>query len=138
MKNYHWTICEPDQPDVIDKGMIRKDEIMDTFLQYPWEEKLKILRNLPEDEICFSPSLEFEDMETGLGVVFSAVNGDAGMEFYIFYKRDTVEKTFLGLSKRQVKGKVSDISDQQFEDARIFLEAFLKNDTAYMEKKIRN
>lgn len=110
---------------------------MDTFMQYPWMEKLKILSSLPEEKICFSPSLEFEDTVTRQGVIFSFVGDDAGTEFYIFYKRDKMVSIFWGLSKRLVRGKVSDITGQRFEDAQAFLEAFLRNDTAYMEEKIK-
>lgn len=136
MKVYRWTICEPDHPEVIEKGMISGDDILQTFLQYPWKEKLKLLNSLPEDKICFSPSIEFEDSDAGHGVTFSCVGDETDMEFYIFYKRDKMVSNFGGLFNRQVKGKISDITGQGLADAQAFLEAFLKNDTAYLEQKI--
>ncbi len=100
-------------------------------------DRLQKVAGMNDKDICFSPSLEFENLETKQGVVFSIVGNDVvNHEFYIFYKRDKAKKSFLGISTKEVKGYVSDITGQTKEDAIQFLTAFLNNDTAYLEEKI--
>jgi hypothetical protein len=137
MANYRWSICEPDNPDVIEKGSIRKEEIMETFEQFPWIDRLRKMAGMQDNAICFSPSLEFENSDTKQGVTFSIVGTELTHEFYIFYKRPATVKT-LGLFKRHVDNHLSDITGQTKEDAIKFLNAFLNNDTVYLEEKIKN
>lgn len=137
MSNYRWSICDPTNPVVIEKGKIEQDKIMETFEQFPWIEQLRSMSLMKEEDICFSPSLEFENTDTKLGVTFSIVGDEANYEFYIFYKRPKTIKSFFGLIKRDVEACVSDITGQTMDDARKFLAAFLNDDTAYMESQMR-
>jgi hypothetical protein len=137
MANYRWSICEPDNPQVIEKGLIRKEEIRETFEQFPWMDRLRKIANMRNEDICFSPSLEFENLDTKQGVTFSIVGTVLENEFYIFYKRSVTVKT-LGLFKRQVDNHISDITGQAMEDAVRFLDAFLNNDSDYLEAKMKS
>jgi hypothetical protein len=136
MANYRWSICEPDNPQVIEKGLIRKEEIGETFEQFPWMDRLRKIANMRNEDICFSPSLEFENLDTKQGVTFSIVGTVLENEFYVFYKRSVTVKT-LGLFKRQVDNHISDITGQTMEDAVRFLDAFLSNDSDYLEAKMK-
>jgi hypothetical protein len=137
MANYRWSICEPDNPQVIEKGLIRKEDIRETFEQFPWMDRLRKIANMRNEDICFSPSLEFENLDTKQGVTFSIVGTVLEHEFYIFYKRSVTVKT-LGLFKRQVDNHISDITGQTTEDAVRFLDAFLNNDSDYLEAKMKS
>jgi hypothetical protein len=137
MANYRWSVCEPDNPQVIEKGLIRKEEIRETFEQFPWMDRLRKIANMRNEDICFSPSLEFENLDTKQGVTFSIVGTVLENEFYIFYKRSVTVKT-LGLFKRQVDNHISDITGQAMEDAVRFLDAFLNNDSDYLEAKMKS
>ena len=137
MANYRWSICEPDNPQVIEKGSIRKEEIRETFEQFPWMDRLRKISTMRDNDICFSPSLEFENLDTKQGVTFSIVGTELEHEFYIFYKRSVIVKT-LGLFKRQVDNHISDITGQNKEDAVRFLNAFLNDDRDYLEAKMKS
>src|SRR6185503_5202234 len=115
---------EPDDPKVIEKGSIRKEKIVETFEQFPWIDHLRQMAGMKEDA-------------TNQGVTFSIVGTESDHEFYIFYKRTATIRT-LGLFKKQVDNHISDITGQTKEDAINFLQAFLNNDTAYLEEKIKN
>lgn len=136
MSNYRWSICEPDNPNVIEKGSIRKEMIVETFEQFPWMDRLQKMAFMKQDDICFSPSLEFENIDTKHGVTFSIVGEERSYEFYIFYKRPATVKLF-GIFKRNTDNHLSDIVGQTMEDAITFLNAFLKDDTDYMEAKMK-
>ncbi len=136
MANYRYSICEPDNPEVIEKGSIRKEMIMETFDQYPWMEKLKKITDMGEDNIYFSPSLEFENLDTTHAVSISILGDTSKYEFYTFYRRP---KTFkiLGLFKKKMDKYLSDITGQTKEDAARLLTAFLDNDYGYLEEVMK-
>jgi hypothetical protein len=69
MPNYRCSICEPDDPKVIEKGSIRKEEIIETFEQFPWEDRLRKMETMKDDDICFSPSLEFINTDAKQGLL---------------------------------------------------------------------
>lgn len=137
MANYRWSICDPTSPTVIEKGRIEQDRILETFEQFPWIEQLRNMSSMKEEDICFSPSLEFENTDTKLGVLVSIVGDINNYEFYIFYKRPKTVKSFFGLIKRNIEGCLSEITDQTMDSARKFLAAFINGDTAYMESQMR-
>lgn len=137
MSQYRWSICEPETPEIIEKGLIEKDKIMETFEQFPWLIYLQQMAGMKEDDIHYSPSLEFENLETKQGVSISIAGETDKYEFYIFYKRNKTIKTFFGLSTKEVIGYLSDITGQTKEDVIKFLSAFLNNDTIYLEEKMK-
>ncbi|MEI9945997.1 MAG: hypothetical protein WDN26_17470 [Chitinophagaceae bacterium] len=137
MSIYRWSTCLPDKAGINEMGLITKEDAIEAFEQFPWIEHLSKMDFLKEEDIYYSPSLEFENTDTKHMVTFSIVGDDKGNEFYIFYKRPKVIRSFFGLSKKEVEDYVSDITGQTKEDAIKFLTAFLNNDTAYMESKIK-
>ena len=139
MPNYRWSICEPDSPSIIEKGLISKESIMENFQQFPWMDKLQKQISMKEEDVCFSPSLEFESLDTKQGVTFSILGDSANnYEFYIFYKRAKTIKSFFGFSKKHVENHISDITGQTMEDATSFLKAFLDADVEYIEAKMKD
>jgi hypothetical protein len=137
MSDYSWSICEPDQSKVIEKGSIRKDKILETFDQFPWIDRLRKVAGMNEDDVCFSPSLGFKNPETGQGVEISIVGTEENYEFYIFYQRPAAVRVF-GLFKKNSKHHLSDIAGQTKDDVIKFLSAFLNNDSNYMEAAMKN
>jgi hypothetical protein len=135
MANYRWSICEPDQPTVIEKGLILKEDLMAAFENFPWMGYLRQMEGMKESDIHYSPSLEFENLDTKQDVVFSIAGNEVNNEFYVFYKRPKTIKTFFGLSKKEVDGYMTDITGQTKEDALHILTAFLNNDTDYLGEK---
>jgi predicted secreted protein len=122
---YKWSVCDPLIKDVIEKGNIDKEDIISTFTNYPWVEMLEKLAGAKQEDICFSPSLEFRDEESGRGITFSAVEKDNGYCFYVFFKRpETVSKLF-GLRKVEDPSYVSDILDQTTESSLELLNKFV-------------
>jgi hypothetical protein len=137
MVNYRWSVCLPDNPEVIEKGNISREDILTTFLEFSWTDYLRKMATMKEKDIHYSPSLEFENKDTRQGVTFSIVGDEFKNEFYIFYKRHKTVKSFFGLFSREVDDHVSDITGQTKEDAIKFLTAFLNNDADYMESKMK-
>ena len=65
-----------------------------------------------EEDIFYSPSLEIENKDTKHGLSISAVGNHDSFEFYIFYKRPKIVKTFFGLKEKIKNGYLSDKTGQ--------------------------
>ncbi len=137
MAQYRWSICEPNDADVIEMGTISKEKILETFEQFPWTERLRQMSEMKDREIQYSPSLEFENLESKQGLTFSIVGDLFNYEFYIFYKRPATVRYLFGLVKREMNDWVTEITGQTKEEALKILTAFLNNDTIYLEEKIK-
>lgn len=137
MAAYRYSICEPLNPQIIEKGAIEKEHIVGTFEEFPWVDHLEQMEGKEIDDIHYSPSLEFENTATRHGLCFSIVRKETEDEFYVFYKRPATIKSFFGLIKKQVPDHVTDVAGQTREDALKILAAFLNDDHHYLEKIIR-
>lgn len=113
---YRWTVCDPLKEDIIDKGEIDRDEILETFHTFPWEEMMQKQINAADGDIYYSPSLEFENTTNKNSIVISAIPNSNDLQkdgyvFYIFYRENTDAPSFEKI-------------DQTFEDAEKFLKLF--------------
>ncbi len=134
--NFRATFCDPFQKDIIELGDISKDSIIDKFEKIPWPDFLMRMANSKEEEIFYSPSLEFENMDTKHGLAISAVGDQNNYEFYIFYKRPKKVKSFFGLKEKLNEDYTSDKTGQTKQDVLNCLKALVKNDTSYLANNI--
>jgi hypothetical protein len=134
---YHWSICEPDNPAVIEKGLIQKEDILQTFIEFPWMDRLRKIAAMKDEEVCFSPSLEFVNKDAKQGVTFSIVGDENENEFYFFYKRPKTVSSFFGLSKKYVEGYLSDKTGLTKEDAVNILREFINYNFEYLELQVK-
>jgi hypothetical protein len=128
---YNWTICEPFNPKVVDKGAIDKSIIIETFNSYAWADLLKDVEENPE-KVCFSPSIEFIRQD-GAAVTFSVFDKREDLIFMFFFKRNKMVKGSFGFGTKE-KEIISDI-DITFTESKIVLEQFLANDFESIENR---
>jgi hypothetical protein len=104
MTEFRYSICEPLNPKVIEKGMIAPDSVIGLFNDFQWDYYLKQIEvaETRKMDIYFSPSLEVENKANKNGLTISAVGDPEDPEFYIFYKRpiSVVKKQFFVNRKR--------------------------------------
>ena len=97
MSEYTWSICGPDNPDIEEKGPIQRDQILQTFQEYPWLEQASLQESLEPDQVHLSPSIRFT-RETGVrSLELSLYDWHSGLEFYLWYERPVTRKSFFGL-----------------------------------------
>ncbi|MGH1338643.1 MAG: hypothetical protein ACRBFS_21195 [Aureispira sp.] len=130
-KTFRYSICEPLNPTIVEKGKIEQEEIIATLEAFPWESYLLEMNQAEQAAIHYSPSLEFENQTNEQGLSISAVGTPEEYEFYIFYKRP---KALLE-SGVVDKDYWSDLTGQTLEDAKIYLEALMKDDQVYLEEQ---
>ena len=134
---YRWSICEPDNPSVIEKGVIEKEDIVQTFIEFPWIDRLRKIATMKDDDVCFSPSIDFKNTETKQGVEFSIVGDENEYEFYFFYKRTKMVSSFFGFSKKTVEGYLSNKTGLTKDDAVNILQEFIKDNFEYLELQVK-
>lgn len=122
---YRWSVCDPLVESVIEKGRIRKEDILSTFKAFPWVDHLSKMETLQESQIHFSPSLEFANTLDNRGLTFSAIQEGEAFVFYIFYMRPEKIKKLFGLIEKDEPRYVSDLLDQSFDEATEILKEFI-------------
>ncbi len=132
--NFRASFCDPFKPDIIEKGKIEKNKIMETFNKIPWLEYLAKMKTPKEREIYYSPSLEVENIDNKNGLSVSAIDDT---EWYIFYKRPKLVKRFFGLIEKMDNDYLTDIQGQTEKDVRNCLDALIRNDLQFLENKIK-
>lgn len=130
--NFRASFCDPFKKDIIEIGDVEENKIMKLFEEIPWQDYLTRMKSAKESEIYYSPSLEIENKENRNGLSVSIIEGN---EWYIFYKRPKLVKSFFGLVKRMDDNYMTDILATE-NQVKISLKALLRNDLDFLESKI--
>lgn len=137
-----YSICDPFRKDVVKKGKIEFSEVLSTFQEFPWLETLKKMEHTPEEDIYYSPSVEFYDNEQKRGLEISAVaNGDHvandGFIFYVFYKRPKtfITKKWFKQTEQHNPEYVSECLDLSLDETKDILKNFAMQRYDDLEKK---
>jgi hypothetical protein len=133
MNEFRYSICEPTNPEIIEKGKTISSDIMQIFEKFPWKSYLEEMEN--SKNIFHSPSIEFENLSNKNGLAISAVGNPDKYDFYVFYKRPKLQKTWFGLSKKLNNNYTSELLDQNKDETIEFLKALIDNDLGFLENK---
>lgn len=104
--NFRGSFCDPFKPDIIELGNIENEKIMEIFNQVPQTEFLAKMKTAKERQFHYSRSLEIENKDNRYGLSVSAVDGT---EWYIFFKRPKLAKSFFGLSEKMDQNYLTEI-----------------------------
>ncbi|PIQ19803.1 MAG: hypothetical protein COW65_18645, partial [Cytophagales bacterium CG18_big_fil_WC_8_21_14_2_50_42_9] len=115
---FTYSICKPLESEIIKMSEITSEEVMRLFEEFPWIEYLNVMNNVPEENIFYSPSLEIENKETRHGLSISIVGDAQHYEYYIFYKRSEMRKSFFGLLEHKHENYISEKQGQTYQDAK--------------------
>lgn len=135
MSQFRYSICEPTNPKIIEKGKIDSSQILEIVENFPWKLHLEEIEKVKD--VYYSPSLEFENLRNTNGLSISAVGTPDKYEFYVFYKRSKIQKTWFGLSEKLNNNFTSDLLDQSKEKTIELLKAFIDNNLSFLESKFQ-
>lgn len=135
MSNFRYSICEPTNPKIIEKGKINSSEIISVVENYPWKSKLEEMERLKEP--YYSPSLEFDNLNNKNGLSISAVGNAEKYEFYVFFKRPKIQKTWFGLSEKLNNDYTSELLDVSKEKTLEIIKALVDNNLNFLERKFQ-
>ena len=135
MNEFRYSICEPTNSEIVEKGKVISADIMQIFEKFPWKSYLEEMEN--SKNIFYSPSIEFENLGNKNGLAISAVGNPDKYAFYVFYKRPKLQKTWFGLSEKLNNNYTSELLDQSKEKATEFLKALIDNNLNFLERKFQ-
>jgi len=81
---FKYTICNPLNPNILDKGPISKEDFIQVLNEFQWLKMLNAQIAADESKIYYSPSLELVNANSNHGLAISIIEPN---QFYIFYKR---------------------------------------------------
>jgi len=131
------SFCDPLKKDIVEMGDIDKDKVFEIFEDIKWNSYLSKMKDVRDEYIYFSPSFEIENKENKNGLSISAVGEPDNFEFYIFYKRPKMIKSFFWAAEKMTEDFLTDVTGQTKKDALDCLSALLKNDVDFLENKIK-
>jgi len=118
---FKYTICDPLISNAIDKGTISKEGALQAFNGFPWEEMLAKMRTARPEDISFSPSIEFSNLDDGSSFTVSVVEDEKETVFYLFYKSapdDSLEVELLDQTAEATIDALGEFVEGQHEQLR--------------------
>lgn len=132
-----YSICDPFNPEVIEKGEILATEFFKVLDEFPWLEWLEKCNQVQASEIYFSPSLELRNESNSHAISVSLVGDENENEFYLFYKRPKLieKKSWFKTVQVMEPNFLSERQMQSIDNVRDAFKALIEND---FEKLDRN
>ena len=133
---YKYSICHPEKPDIEYKNdPISGKNVMEISKNYPWIEKLKFSDSLNQEDIHYSPSLDFTCIENGKSFGLTAhYDKDQNLEFSLWFNRPKKVKVLFGLLGEKEKMIVDDIWSIDFKKSMKYLEHFINENYTLIEE----
>jgi hypothetical protein len=118
---FEWTVCDPLKEKVIEKGVIPQEAVLPGFREFPWGSMLAKMKAAKENEIHFSPSIGFTNVEDGHSMDISIVDDGKQTVFYLFYKdsaADSATSDLLDQSAETTIEILGEFSNGQYDLVR--------------------
>ena len=135
---FKYSICHPLKKNIeYINHPITKYEVLKIVENYPWKEKLELQANSNNDDIYYSPSLNFLNIENNRSFELTA-NFDKknNIEFSLWYNRP-INRKILGFIKVKNRMTVSDIWDINYDKSLYYLKLFLNGSYEQVEELYR-
>lgn len=140
MSNWRYSICDPLQAEIIEKGEVSAEDFIRVMETFPWEKELKKLNDAEKsgEKIYYSPSLELENKTNKHGISVSIIGTPDNYDFMVFYKRPKViiEGGFFKKKEVLKEGYVSDRNGITLEEVHMIFEGLLEEDYNWLEENI--
>lgn len=133
---FKYSICHPEKKDIEYRdSLISENKVIEIARNYPWDEKLKLSDSLNQQDIYFSPSLDFTCTENGKSFCLTANYGkNENLEFSLWYNRPKKIKVLFGLLGEKEKMTVDYIWSINFDKALKYLKYFVNGNHSLIEE----
>jgi len=124
---YQYSICHPDKEEIeYRNNPISSNEVINIAKNYPWLDQLKFSETLDQNNLYYSPSLDFNCIEDGKSFCLTAhYNDNKELEFSLWYNRPKRIKVLFGLLGEKEKMVVDDVWSFDINKALQYLEHFV-------------
>jgi hypothetical protein len=136
--HYKHSICHPEDPQIeYPDKKLTAEQVRDIAKHYPWKQELQKLKTIPPEEINYSPSLDFTNLQDNHSFCLTAEGEPEDYLFSVWYNRPVMKKVLFGLLGEKKKLEAIDKSSGIDEAFRL-LEKFLKQDYDSIEREMNN
>lgn len=135
--NYTYSICHIDKSEIeYNNETIDKEQILDIVKNYPWSDELKRMNEIDESKICYSPSLDFKNIDDSHSFCLTAEGEPMNYSYSVWYKRPIKKKVLFGLMGE--KGNL-EVIDKHFEKEKAIelLKRFLAKEYKSIEQEMK-
>ncbi len=133
---FKYSICHPEKQDIEYCGNpISADKVLELARKHEWLNLLHFSNSLNEDQIHYSPSLDFTHLENGRSFCLTAGFGkNKELEFSLWYHRPKKIKVLFGLLGKEERMVTDDYWSVSFEEAMNYLRFFVDEDYSAIEQ----
>ena len=133
---YKYSICHPEKEDIEYRdNPISENEVLEIAKNYSWLEKLKFSDSLNQDNVYYSPSLDFTCIENGKSFCLTAdYDENENIEFSLWYNRPKKVKILFGLLGEKERMELDDIWSISFDKSMQYLEYFVNGNYSIIEE----
>jgi hypothetical protein len=132
---FTYSICHPDQQDIDYRNRpISGQQAVDIARHYPWEEELNRLESLDQEQVYYSPSLNFTSVENGRSLGITVVKDEFNKPlFSLWYDRPKNVKILFGLIGEKERMIVDDVWGFDLEESVQYLKHFVQGNYSPIE-----
>lgn len=135
--NYIYSICHIDKSEIEYRNeTIDKEQILDIVKNYPWSDELKRMKEIDKGKICYSPSLDFKNINDNHSFCLTAEGEPLNYSYSVWYKRPIKKKVLFGLLGEKEK---LEVIDKHFEKEKAIelLKRFLAKEYKSIEQEMK-
>jgi hypothetical protein len=133
--NYTYSICHPEKPEIeYPKIELNNQEVIELIKNYSWYEILKKMEKIPEDELCFSPSVDIINKIDNRSLCITATMEKGKPEFSLWYNRPVTFRPLFGLLSERTRIRVIEKWGFNLDNALEYYQIFLEKKYEKLEK----
>lgn len=134
--NYRYSICHIDKLEIEYKNdIINKDQVLKIVENYPWAREIERAKLIDESEVCYSPSLDFSNIDDNYSLCLTAEGEPSKVSFSLWYNRPVRKKVLFGLLGERDRLEVVDKHFEK-EEAMELLTYFLNQAYDSIERRM--
>jgi len=133
---FKYSICHPNNEKIeYRNNPISSYEVLKIANDYPWKEQLNLIISMDQNEVHYSPSLDFICIENGQSFCLTAhFDNNKELQFSIWYNRPKKVKILFGLLGEKSRMVVDDYWSLDFDKSMDYLNEFVNGNYRVIEK----
>jgi hypothetical protein len=133
--SFKYTICHPDKQAIeYPSEVLNNQQVIDLAKKYHWKEQIDLCFSLLEEQIFYSPSLEFINTTSKYSLTLTADLIDGEISFALWFNRPKKVKILFGLLGQTERMEVDDVWPFTLDESIKYLEHFLNGNYSIIEK----
>jgi len=136
---FRYSICHPDKVEIEYRNQfISGKEVLEIAKNYAWEKALDLMESMNQNNVSYSPSLDFKCVDNGQSFCLTAMYDEQKkLMFSLWYNRPKKVKVLFGLFGEKEKMVVDDFWSLNFDESIKYLSYFVDQNYSKIEELYR-